>query len=464
MGTDPTNRQPPPAQSQPSVPAGPRWEFPIRWDIVEEHLDEAGFHHRQWERALDDPDYTLEEVAEGPEERMLANIDGLVVHGRRVAEKTLLPALAGDDLDLVFPAAYALLASEDGDFTDPVIAVLESDEPERVAEVVRALELVPREDLGARMLPLVAEGTPLVKAAALRVLGFRRIDPGVRLDALLASDEPELRKAALWAARFFRNRLDPRQLEFALRGEEVEERNIAIETGLILGDKTAWAVCQEVVRGGEAEGWDRPALLYALSGEADIQPLIAALGDEARRKGALFALGFTGRVEAVDAVVPWLGDEECGRLAGEAFSGITGLVIEKKFAKAAKGWKPGVVEEEEEEHTAESDLPEPEPKAVSEWWLGSKKRLDSARKSVQGKSFNLEEVSSAFAVCSTRKRTALALELAVRARGFQQLEMRAWTHQQEAQTRSMCRPDAGPHRTGSVASSRGEGKTGARLS
>jgi uncharacterized protein (TIGR02270 family) len=415
MGSDhPTSRSQTPAPGQPSVPAGPRWDFPIRWDIVEEHLDEAGFHHRQWERALDDPDYTLEEVAEGPEERMLANIDGLVVHGRRVAEKTLLPALAGDDLDLVFPAAYALLASEDGDFTDPVLAVLESDEPERVAEVVRALELVPREDIGARMLPLVAKGAPLVQAAALRVLGFRRIDPGVRLDAMLASEEPELRKAALWAARFFANRVDPRQLEFALRGEDVEERNIAIETGLILGDKAAWAVCQEVVRSGEAEGWDRPALLYALSGEVNIQPLIAALGDEARRKGALFALGFTGRVEAVDAVLPWLGDEECGRLAGEAFSGITGLVIEKKYAKAPKGWKPGVVEEEEGEHTAEADLPVPEPKLLAEWWRQNRNRFVSMGRLLNGRAWSPEAERTELLRGATRRRHPLELAIATR--------------------------------------------------
>src|SRR5262249_14679432 len=96
------------------------YEPPIRWDIVEEHLDEAAFLYQLWEQSLRSPKYTLREIAEGPEERMLAHLDGLVVGGSPVAKKLLIPSLESDEPGVVFAAAYALLASEDGDFLAPV--------------------------------------------------------------------------------------------------------------------------------------------------------------------------------------------------------------------------------------------------------------------------------------------------------------------------------------------------------
>ena len=47
--------------------------------------------------------YTLAEVAAGPAERLLAHIDALSLGGKAVAQKLLLPALEGDDLEFVRP-------------------------------------------------------------------------------------------------------------------------------------------------------------------------------------------------------------------------------------------------------------------------------------------------------------------------------------------------------------------------
>ena len=58
---------------------------PIRWDIAKEHLDEAAFLRQLWEQSLCSPQYSLAEIAQGPEERMLAHLDALVLGGARVA-------------------------------------------------------------------------------------------------------------------------------------------------------------------------------------------------------------------------------------------------------------------------------------------------------------------------------------------------------------------------------------------
>src|SRR6185369_129808 len=69
----------------------------IPWDIYEEHLDEAAFLWGQWESALDAATFALHDVMVGPEERLRAHLDGLVLGGARVAEKLLVPALGDDD-------------------------------------------------------------------------------------------------------------------------------------------------------------------------------------------------------------------------------------------------------------------------------------------------------------------------------------------------------------------------------
>ena len=63
-------------------------------DVVEEHLDDAEFLWSQWERSLVSPHHTLAEVATREEERLLANVDGLVAGGASVRARLVVPALA----------------------------------------------------------------------------------------------------------------------------------------------------------------------------------------------------------------------------------------------------------------------------------------------------------------------------------------------------------------------------------
>src|SRR3954447_14562074 len=92
-----------------------------RWDVYEEHLAEAGFLWSQWVQDSRAPNYTMAEVQAGPEERLIAHLDGLVLGGAAVREKLLQPALAEEDPELVFAAAWAFLAADDGDFGPMIV-------------------------------------------------------------------------------------------------------------------------------------------------------------------------------------------------------------------------------------------------------------------------------------------------------------------------------------------------------
>lgn len=394
----------------------------VKLDVVEEHLDEAAFLAVQWERALVDPEYVLAEVAAGPEERLFAHLDGLVLNGPSAAEALLVPALSGDEPERVFAAACALLAVEEGDLAGPVLEALGAAEAEGRAAIVRALGVSPRADVGALAAPLLASGDPVRQAAALRVLASRRLDPGAPLDPFLAAKDPALRQAALIAARAFPERAMPHLVEAALDADDPEERALATEAGLVLRIDAAWAAVERDVKATGPE-FARAARLWGLSGEPDVSRLVAALDDEARRGAALFALGFTGAPAAVDAAIPHLADSGTAKLAGEVVTSVTDLVLEGGYAKPPERWDPDAPEEEAaEEWTPEAELPAPDPLAVEGFWNGARERYAAAPRWQYGAPWSAGGLLAALESAPMRRRPALALDLAIRSRGVLRLD------------------------------------------
>ena len=239
---------------------------PIPWDIYEEHLDEAAFLWWQWERALDAANYTLDEVIDGPEERLRAHLDGLVLGGARVAERLLLPALGDDDPGKVAAATWALLAGEDADHLEAVFeALTKAEKNETRAAMGRAFELCQRADLGARLLPRFEPSAPGVQAVIVNAVSAeaeRRAAAGsgalpattkeartaaLPLEALLRSRHPELLVAALRALRRARDPELAALVEGPLGSPYVAVRDAAIETGLILGMPGASRACNKLV-------------------------------------------------------------------------------------------------------------------------------------------------------------------------------------------------------------------------
>ncbi|MES1210477.1 MAG: hypothetical protein ABUS79_31440, partial [Pseudomonadota bacterium] len=186
---------------------------PIMWDIYEEHLDEAAFLFGQWEQAMDAANYTLDDVIVGPEERLLAHLDGLVLGGTRVAERLLVPALTDDDPGKVTAATWALLQGEDADHLDLVFDVLANvgnvGKRETRAAMAKAFNLSMRTDLPERLLPRLEKSAPAVQAVIADVVSAqaRPADRGqpakseLPLETLLKTRNPELLAAALRALR-----------------------------------------------------------------------------------------------------------------------------------------------------------------------------------------------------------------------------------------------------------------------
>lgn len=405
---------------------------PILWDVLEEHLDEAEFLWSSWETALDSSMTPLQ-VVDGPEERLIAHLHALYLGGATVARRLLEPALASASPGKAFAAAHALLARGD---ERRVLQALHAAGDEARPGIVRALELHDRRELVRSLLPLAASGVAGVQAAALAILAFQRSDPGDALRAAGSSRDPAVLAAALTAARTARAGHGRQLVLGALSSPLAEVREAAIEAGLVLGLRDAWQACR--AHWTAEPSAPRASLLVAMGGDAkDHEAMLGALAADPS-PAALRAAGYSGRLAAADACVAAMSSEDrrVARVAGEAFSAITGLELEGRFAAE----EPPEVEEpipfEEEDLDAElvpspdDALPLPEPEAVQEWWQAQRTAFHPTVRYLRGKPFGLEAIREELQRGPMRRRHALALELEIRTRGAAQVGSRRWVRAQ----------------------------------
>ncbi|MFY2557024.1 hypothetical protein ACN469_05290 [Corallococcus terminator] len=152
------------------------------------------------------------------------------------------------------------------------------------------------------------------------------------------------------------------------------------------------------------------------------------------RGEVLWALGFSGRVEAADACAELLGDKLHGRVAAEAFCAITGLVLEETFVQ-----EPPDDEPEEDDLDAdlslsfEASLPVPAPEAIREWWRTQRSRFDVQARYLGGKPWSGEVLMAALETVPMRRRHGLARQLSLESRGAFRLNTLASTRRQRRQ-------------------------------
>jgi len=402
----------------------------IMWDLYEEHLDEAAFLWGQWERSLDAANYTLDEVIDGPEERLRAHLDGLVLGGRPVADKLLIPALADEDEDegKVTAAAWALLHAEGADHLDLVFeALVRAQKRETRQALGRAFELAERPDLGARLRPFLEGSAAPVQATIVNVLSARRpaaspAQPpawGFPLETFLESRHQELQAAALRALCRTPDPVVARYGEKSLVSPYVVIRDVAIEAGIRLGLAAARTACSKLV-GRNAAGSRLALAVLAAGGEpVDVAIVIRKLEVETMRCDALWALAFAGTAQAAEAALAWTGHEAVDALAADAFATITGARIGGALAKPgpAKQDTPPDDDGPLPVVSPESSLPSPNAERLRAWWNQAGTRFAPGTRYLFGQPMSPAVLRAALASGPTWRRRAWNIDLAMQGAG-----------------------------------------------
>ena len=409
----------------------------ILWEICEEHLDEATFLWEMWEAALVGASHTPDEVVRGPEERLRAHLDALVLGGAPVAERLLLPALADGDPYGVRVAAFCLLHAEDADRAESVLSAFRRAKPPVRTGIARAWVLAERSDIAERLKPLWTERDPWLRSLCLDALGsWDSTWVFERTTEALGANDACLVAAALRAVRRTPNPNLVAYVQRALEHPDAAVRYEAIATGVLLGAPGAWDACRREAHLPGPAG--RLSLgLLALPGAPVSEELFESLVSNSElRRDVIWAMGFAGDVATCDCLVEMARDDEIAPLAAESLSAITGVDISGALWRAVPGPERDVEEIQSEdpppEVRPEDDLPMPNAEALAAWWQTARESLAPRDSLLFGRPRSLDALRRGLAEMRMWRRPVLLLETASRGRTGVLVESQSWALRQAA--------------------------------
>jgi uncharacterized protein (TIGR02270 family) len=220
-------------------------------------------------------------------------------------------------------------------------------------------------------------------------------------------------------------------------GPDADHRDVALRCGLRVGYPRAWSAALERAC---APSPSAEALIWlAIAGSLDDQRRLLELAtDPETRRHALPAVAVAGRAPGAELCLDLMKDEWSARLAGEAFSAITGLEIAGEFADT-EAVDPYDEIPPDADPSAE---PSPEPwgegalvcparEAVVRWWMAARGRFAPGGRYLAGVPASSERAVALLGTAPMRRRPALALEICARSAGGVDINMTDWAQAQQ---------------------------------
>jgi uncharacterized protein (TIGR02270 family) len=389
--------------------------------VIAAHAEDTAFLWLTRDNAVRAPHYLLKDLAK-LDDRVEAHIDGL--------------RLAGDDgWEL---ALTELKQPEPGEYFAAMVLALESGRKERIATVVErasddgplrgvvsALGWVDWEIAKPTVGGLIAAEDPRGRRIAIAACAVTRTDPGLHLGAALAHADAGLRARACRAVGEFGRRDLLGEMAPLLAAEDDNLRFRAAWSASLLGDPRGFGPLWKFIG---SSGWHRTAsalavLLRALP-PAQAQDWLRTLGrDPAQRRAAIAGIGIYGDPTYVPWLIQQMADLKLTRIAGEAFSMITGadLAYIDLDRRPPEGAETGPNDDPADPDVGmdpDNWLPWPDPERVAKWWAAQKGGYTPGTRYLLGKPITAEWLADVLRNGRQRQRAAAALELAIRGGGM----------------------------------------------
>lgn len=409
--------------------------------VVEQHAEDAAFLWTMRDRAVLAPNYSLQDVAK-LDGRVDAHLDGLLVagaFGRELCQK----ALDTKEPGAAFAASVLAFETHGVELIEKVLTV--SSVPSLARGVISALGWLPFDLINERVQELFASPLPAIRRIGIAACAVHRIDPGVPLLEAISDRDPFLRARASIAV----GELGRVELLSRLRGGLADpDQNVrfgaAWASSRLSQNLDALAVLRTIAESANPQAY---AALQIAIRRLDLavaklwQASLAKARDKLRT--AVIAAGAIGD----PSLVPWLIDQmnfpSVARVAGEAFSMITGVDLTDEDLDGEKPEQHEVgPSEKPDDEDVSMDLDEnlrwPAPELVTKWWNKHRARFLVGRRYLLGKEITVESLRVALIKGKQRERAAAALEIAlrdvtrplfeVRAKGALQLhELKRWS-------------------------------------
>ncbi|MDM0112272.1 TIGR02270 family protein [Variovorax sp. J22R133] len=390
---------------------------PVIRVFIDQHLEDAAFLRAMRSLLVRAPHITLTQLLRA-DERLAAHLDGLSISGDYGAGLSET-ALDVPGVGQLFVAAVLAIQRRDAAQIERLLSLLDV-VPNAARALSSAFGWVSPALLRGLIAPLLASESPAVRCLGLAACAQHRVDPGAALSAAIEQPHTGLRIRALRAAGDL-GRIDflPACLDH-LR-----------DNGSALALPAAWSAALLGDRRNAVNTLRALALQPGLTQlEALALALFAADADAARTlvkqlaaQGAslrtlIKAAGWAGDTQ----VVPWLFKHMEGdiyaRLAGEAFSFITGVDLasrdlERKPPETVPG---GPNDDPNDDNVAldeDDSLPWPDLTKLSAWWINNASQFPAGTRLFAGAPPTMSHCLQVLREHTQRRRKAAAIYMSL---------------------------------------------------
>lgn len=402
--------------------------------LVSQYADGAPFLWLLRDAAVGEPHFDLADLAE-LDDRLEAHLDGLRIAGDAGWE-ACKEELAWEEPGEIFTVAH--IAFERSDDVGRIQEVLEAAKSTVECErgLVSALGWIPYDTVEARVEQLVGASAPELRRLGIGAMAAHRRDPGDRLSEGLTDEDTLLRARALKAA----GQLGRADLLPAIRDHLKDDDPLcslwASWSAALVGEAAAVGPLKNITVSDSEYRQLAMDMAMRRMGHADALAWQSELAQtEETMRLAVIGAGVIGDPTAVPWLLERMAVPELARVAGEAFTMMTGvdLVYDDLEREEPEGFEAGPTENPEDEDVAmdpDEDLPWPDSALIGDWWNQNKNNFPPGKRYLIGKPQAEEWLNEVLRTGRQRQRAAAALELAilhpekplfeVRAPGFRQ--------------------------------------------
>lgn len=348
--------------------------------VVQQHLDDTVVLRSTRAVLVRAPHVQLHRLRR-LDDRLAAGLDGLAVAGD-VARGLCTAALDDPGRGAMFANAVGAIEARDPAWLERLLSLAEA-VPEARAGLVSAFGWMPAPSLRGITRALLASAQAFRRGIGLAACALHHADPHAALEAAMADAAHSAHAAQAIAVAGRLGRVD--LLDGCLRGlhhADAACRFEAARAGLLLGDRQA-ALQTLVALAGAGGPQAAPAALLALKVLA-MEPahaLLQALAQEAASVRVLIrGIGAAGDPQHLPWLLAQMGEPTLARLAGEAFSTITGLDLAAQDLelKPPRNHVDGPGDDPDDDDVAmdeDESLPWPDREKLEAWWQANARRF-----------------------------------------------------------------------------------------
>jgi uncharacterized protein (TIGR02270 family) len=370
------------------------------------------------------------------DERIAAHLDGIILDGAPGVTSALAALQNGDKAECFVLAAVGL-ASGNAALLEHLLAMAET-VPDCMSGVLAAYGWSEPENLRGEVQSLLRSSNSFNRFFGVAACGMHRLDPGLTSARRFEDDSPLVRARAWRTA-----------------GEIGKRELVSTAAGAVVDDDPAcqfWAGWAAVLLGDKHNALDVIASIAAVPGPFRARAFqltlqakgtqsahrwLATLGqDPVNLRWLIRGAGLVGDPTYVAWLIGHMADIKTTRLAGEAFSLLTGLDLawldlEVKPPEKLESGPNDDPNDPNVEMDEDDGLPWPDAVKVQAWWHANSSRFQPGTRYFMGEPLNRDNCLRALKEGFQRQRIAAALYLSLLNPGTPLFEWRAPARRQQ---------------------------------